>query len=177
MNYSIDVTLNNKDYYNFNDFIFLKSKKGKKQLLSFRIIIAAIIAFFPILYLITGTFTATTLIPFALLLIIYQLLLIPFYRFLLKLRVKSLNKHGKPLYSNTAHLDFGDDTFTETTSDGKDELRYSAVEFVSVYGEYVYIHKNSALAYIVPRSAFQNDGDFSAFIEFLKEKCATVDIY
>lgn len=177
MNYSVDVTLNDTDYYIFNDFSLFKSKIGKKRMLTYRIIIAAIILFFPILFLITGKIIKTTLIAYALLLILFQALLVPAYKLILRLHVKSLTKNGKPLYSKASHLDFFENSFTETTSDDKTERNYSGVERVSVYNGYIYIHVNPILAYILPRSAFQNDKDFSAFIEFLKEKCATVDIY
>ena len=120
---------------------------------------------------------SNVIFAYLLLLILFQALLIPFYTLFLKLHLKSLNKNVKPLYSATSHLDFCEDIFIETTPDNKTEQKYSCIERVSIYNNYIYIHINAILAYILPRSAFESDEQYAGFIEFIKTKCSNVDIY
>lgn len=174
--YSTDITLSEKDYYVFNKFCLLKSKKGKKQLLTYRILLTIIILIFPLFFTIKDG-PSNIIFAYLLLLILFQALTIPFYTLILKLHLKSLKKSGKPLYSATSHLDFCEDVFIETTPNNKTEQKYSGIERVSIYNNYIYIHMNPVLGYILPRSSFENDGKFAEFIEFIKTKCNSVDIY
>lgn len=176
MSYSIDITLNDNDYLAFNKFVQFKSKRGKKQLLLYRILLTVIVLF-SLLYSLITYGTPSVIIPYVILLIIVQASLIPFFTLILKAHIKQLQKKSKPLYSRNSHIDFSENAFTETTPDNKTQQNYSGVERVSVYNGYIFIHVNSILAYILPRSAFQSDEQFTGFIEFLKTKCNTVDIF
>ena len=97
--------------------------------------------------------------------------------FFLKQTLKSQKKTGKAGYSPNSQIEFYDDYFTETTSDGKTENKYSAVERISILDEYVYIHINSLMAYILPQSAFSSDEQYNDFLSFITSKCSVVDKY
>ena len=176
MNYSINVTLTDKDYYTFNKFCLLKSHYGKKRNITFRLALC-VISLFPILYSLFRSGFSSAIIANALLLIIFQLLVNPFYSLTIKLNMNSLKKSGKLPYSANTHFDFLNDKFVETTLEGKNEVNYSAVERVSVTAGYIYVHINSLSGHILPRSAFESKEQYSDFLEFLKTKCNTIDIY
>ena len=95
-----------------------------------------------------------------------------------KREIKSFKKKGKQLYSPVSYMEFYDDLFCETTENEKNELKYEAIESVSVINEkIVYLHKNDALAFILPISCFISNEQYDAFIEFIKTKCPKIDFY
>ena len=177
MAYSINVYISDEDYFRFNKFSLIKSYNGKKQMLIYRFVLAAIILLFPIMLFFKGDFSYNMIIPYLFLLIISQILIKPIYLAILKAHLKMLRKNGKAGYNPTALIEFSDEEFTETTPDSKSELKYSSIERVSVYEKNIYIHINALMAYILPYSAFESEDQFSEFIEFIKTKCNNVDIY
>ena len=75
-------------------------------------------------------------------------------------------------------IEFFDDSFIETAPEQKSEVQYSAIERISIVSnKVIYIHVNNLLAYILPFSSFESDKQCEDFISFIKEKCATVEIY
>ena len=176
MNFSINVNLTDNDYYIFNKFCLLKSRYGKKRAITFRLLLV-VITLFPVIYTLLRDGLTVMIVPNILLLIIFQLLIIPFYSLVLKLNIRALKKSGKLPYNITSQLDFLDDSFIEITSDGKNETKYSAIQCVSITDAYIYIHINSLLGHILPRSAFESEEQYSKFLEFLKTKCSIIDAY
>ena len=81
MLFQFDIHLTDKDYFDLNAFWMIRSHYGKKQMLQFRVIIAAIIALFAFLFLFGEEFSADSLfmlIPYAIILILLQVFL-PFF--------------------------------------------------------------------------------------------------
>ena len=98
MKFQFNVNTNDQDYLDYNKFWMLRSHYGKKQMTTFRIIFAVIIGVYIVISLYGGNFTFDTfigIIPMAILLILFELLLSPVFVLFLKSQLKSLKKKEK----------------------------------------------------------------------------------
>lgn len=181
MKFRFNVNINDQDYLDYNKFWMLRSHYGKMQMTTFRIIFAVIIGIYILILLYGGNFTFDSfvgIIPTAILLIIFELLLSPLFVLFIKCTLKSLKKKGKMGYSPSSVIEFYEDAFIETTPDNKTEQKYSSVERVSVVKNKVfYIHVNNIMSYILPISCFESSEQCDEFFEFIKTKCSNIDIY
>ena len=181
MRFGFHITLTDKDYLDYNIFWTLKSYYGKKQILNVRILIAFLFAIVSFLSLFGGGFSADArigVIPYAVFLILFELLLSPLFVWILKGHIKSLKSKGKMGYSPVSDMEFYDDSFMETTPDNRSEQRYSVVERVSVIADKaIYIHVNNVMSYILPSTCFTSEEQRNDFLDFLKTKCANIDVY
>ncbi|MBR7133531.1 MAG: YcxB family protein [Clostridia bacterium] len=150
-------------------------------MITFRIVIAIIIGIYIPISLYGGGFTFESfigIIPMAILLIIFELLLSPFSVVFFKIYLKSLKKKGKMGYSPSSVIEFYEDVFVETTPDNKTEQKYSAIERVSIVdNKVIYIHVNNIMSYLLPFSCFESKEQYNEFFEFIKTKCSNIDIY
>ena len=81
-------------------------------------------------------------------------------------------------YSPVSEMEFYDESFIEITSDNKTEQKYSAIERVSVITDkVVYIHVNNVMSYILPLSCFESKEQYNNFLDFVRSKCANIDVY
>ena len=81
-------------------------------------------------------------------------------------------------YSPISEIEFNDESFIEITADNKTEQKYSAVERVSVLSDKViYIHINNVMSYILPSSCFESKEQYNNFLDFMRSKCANIDVY
>lgn len=181
MQFQFNVTLNDDDYLAYNRFHMIRSPYGAKTLRNFRIVLVAIVALF-----LLPTLSHVGLTPYALIAIIPSLAVLTVMQLLLptvlmssvKSQLKKLKKEGKPAYSPKAEIEFYEDYFVETTDDNRSEIKYSAVERVSVVdGKYIYIHVNSIMSYIVPIALLDTAEKYDAFMAFLAAKCDKIDEY
>ena len=181
MKYQFNLKVTEKDYIDFNTFWMFRAPYGKKQILTYRIVIAAILAVFALVSLFGGGFSKEAfigIIPTILILVVFQLIFKPMFSATLKGQIKKMKKAGKPGYSESAVMEFYDDNFVETTPENRTEVKYSAIEKVSVVDDTViYIHVNNVMAYILTFTSFESINQREEFLDFLKEKGATVDIY
>lgn len=180
MLFKFDIKVNDNDYLEFNNFVILKSQYGKKQLMSFRIIMAVLLTLWILFLLYNGGFSKDAfigVIPQLLLLVLFQVLLTPFFKFVMKGTVKKLNRNGKKGYSPNSVMEFYNDDFVERTDEYETRQKYSSIDRVSVIdGKTIYIHINNLMAYILPFACFESNEQRQAFIEFLKTKCNNVDV-
>ena len=181
MKFQFNVNTTDKDYLDYNKFWMLRSHYGKKQMMSFRIVMAVIFGVYIFILLYGGNFTVDSfisVIPMAILLIIFELLFSSLFVFILKGHLKSLKKKGKMGYSPSSVIEFYEDSFVETTPDNKTEQRYSSIERISIVdNKMIYIHVNNIMAYILPLSCFETKEQYDGFFEFIKTKSANIDIY
>lgn len=181
MNFRFQISLTENDYLEFNKFHMLKSPYGAKNIRNFRIAIIFLIGFFVLLSLILGHFTLDALIniiPLLILLVISQLLLKYFFVFIIKRNISRLKKKGKMPYSLSSRMEFGENSFVETTEENKIEQKYSSIERISIIKErYVYIHTNSVMAYILPMNSFESKEQYNEFLDYIKTKCTHIDFY
>ena len=181
MNFKFNVHLTDADYLDYNVFGTIKSPYGRKQMRTFRILIAAGVLLFSLFILIWDRFTLAAFISASaqwVLLSVIELLMNPFFAWILKSHIKSLKKHGKMGYSPDSELEFFEDYFVETTPENKTEQKYSAVERISVIGnKFVYIHINNLMAYILPMASFASSEEYERFMGFMRTKCEKIDTY
>lgn len=181
MNFRFQVTLSQKDYIDFNAFIHTRSPRGKRQTLFFRIVIAAVVLIYALIFLIHGNFSPDSFLGIIPMLIALALLQIFLGRILLlinRISVPATLKSEKNLYSPVSVLEFYDDRFVEITDDGKTELYYSAVESVSVVdGKMICFHSNPLIAYLLPISCFESKERYDEFLGFIRTKCSEVREY
>ena len=179
MKFSFEINLSDSDYFDFNKFIIYHKRK---QLINLsRLIIC-------LLYVIFALFFALIVKQGPLLVfaegiwLLAAILLFVFTKqqFIssIKKEIKSFKKKGKQLYSPVSYMEFYDDFFCETTENEKNELKYEAIESVSIIKEKtIYLHKNDALAFILPISSFISKEQYDAFIDFIKTKCPKIYFY
>ncbi|MBO5355453.1 MAG: YcxB family protein [Clostridia bacterium] len=179
--FKFDVNLSEQDYLDYNKFWMIKSPYGKKQILNFRIILTVILGLISLLSLFGGKFSADAfigIIPYLVLLVVFQLALNPIFVWVSKAHIKSLKKQGKMGYSPVSAIEFYENGFTETTPDNKTEQKYSSVERISVINnKVIYIHVNNIMSYILPFSCFDSKEQYTAFFQFIKTKCSKIDMY
>lgn len=181
MLFTFKVYLTDQDYYEFNKFTNTNSRWGKKLFLFMRIFFAVCILSVPVSTFVSDGITKDTVIsviPSFILLFLLELLLIPFVNLMLKLNISLLKKSGKMPYSQSAVIEFFEDSFTETTDTNKTEHIYSAIEKICVIGEkYVFIYISSVSGYIIPFHAFDSFKQRGEFLEFIKGKCPEIKYY
>ena len=181
MNYRFNVTITDQDYLDYNTFWMLRSPYGKKQMKSFRIVITVFWVIASLVTLFMDGFSIVSvfgLIPFVIVFFLIQILFPIFFSWALKLQIKSLKKSGKMGYSPESTIEFYEDRLVETAPDNKTELKYSAVERISVVDhKMIYIHVNNIMSYILPISCFESVEQYDSFLEFIRTKCANIDIY
>lgn len=181
MNFRFNVNVDERDYLDFNIFWMLRSHYGKKQIKTIRIILAIPFLMIILLSLINGKFSTDSLlgaIPVVIVALLFQALSTKFLLWSVKVTVKNLKKIGKMGYSPEAVFEFSEEVFIETTPENKTEQKYSAIERISIVdGKMIYIHINNVMAYMLPLSCFESKEQYDNFMEFIKEKCDTIDIY
>ena len=106
-----------------------------------------------------------------------QIFLTKFFSWSLKGQIKTLKKSGKMGYSPDSVMGFSEDSFIETTPDNKTEHKYSAIERVSIVdNKMTYIHVNNVMSYMLPLSCFESKEQCDDFFNFIKTKCANIDV-
>lgn len=176
MLFKFNVQLTEQDYLDYNAFWMTKSHYGKKQLNSMRVMTAILILIFALIPLINGNFLG--IIPFLILLVIFELGLPRFLVFSIKGQLKMMKKSGKMGYSPSAVLEFLDDRFIETTPENKTEHFYSAIEKINVIsGKIIYIHVNNVMAYLLPFACFESERQYDDFMAFIKTRNSNIDFY
>ncbi len=181
MNFKFNVITNDQDYLDYNEFWMLRSHYGKKQMLTMRIIITVLLGAGVLGFLISNEFAQSAFVgvfPLVALLVLTEIFFNKIMTASLKRQIKSMKKKGKMGYTPEAVLEFLDDTFIESTPDMKTERKYSAIERISVIdNRMIYIHVNNVMAYILPVSCFESQEQCDRFFEFIRTKCANIDVY
>lgn len=178
MKFQFNIDLTDKDYTDFNVFWQTRSRYGKKMLLILRIFLLLLCFVTTLSAVLDMGFSAESVIPGILWVILIQLLVAPFFKLTAKIYIKILIKNGKPPYSPHSVLTFYEDSFTEETEDIKTEVKYSGIDRISIVeNKLIMIHTNSVQAYLLPAICFGSDIKYNLFKDFIKTKCAAVDTY
>ena len=181
MKFQFNVNVNDQDYLHYNTFWMIRSPYGKKQIKTFRITITVLIAILILISLFSGGFSLESVlgvIPLLIILSLTQIFLNKFFSWSLKVHIKTLKKSGKMGYSPRSVIEFYEESFVETTPENKTEHKYSAIERISVVdNKMIYIHVNNIMSYMLPLSSFESKEQYNSFFEFIKTKCANIDIY
>ena len=145
MQFRFQVAFNDDDYLEYNKFHLLKSPYGAKTRKSMRMTISVILATFAIISLISGGFSASSIlsvIPLFVIWLVFWLLMDKFLVSTVKAQLKQMKKSGKLPYSQSAILEFYEKGFVEFTEANKTEQKYSSIERISIVDKrYIYTHK------------------------------------
>lgn len=181
MELKFSINLTEEDYIEYNKFVMFRSSYGKKRMLKIRIAVALVILVYSVIHLLlrgVSTVSFITLLPYLLVLIIYQLIYKPLVVWEIKMSVRSQKKRGKVGYATNSEMVFLEDCFIESTDHNKTEQKYSAIDRVSVVGDKViYIQVNSLMSYVMPVSCFETKEKYDEFMTFIKTKCNNVEFY
>lgn len=181
MLFKIDITIDDREYLDFNLFWIFKAPNGAKRIRRLRTTLAVLLIL-AILALLTQTGISSAallgLLPVLAVGLLMQLLLRPLLTWSLKSSIKAMKKNGKPGYSPNATLEFYEDRFVERTPLQTTELSYEVIERISVLeGKAIYIHLSSMSAHILPRPCFSSHAEYDGLLVFLKTKLPKIDYY
>ncbi|MDD6145629.1 MAG: YcxB family protein [Oscillospiraceae bacterium] len=181
MEFEFHVSLNDQDYLDYNIFCMMQSHNGKKQLKTFQIlftIIAAIVIFMLLFVDDLSQEAVLTNMVVVILSLLVVIFLPKIFTTSLKRSIKSMKKSGKLAYEPESTLQFSEDSFIDISLDSKSEIKYSAIERISIVdNKTIYLHINSVQASILPLSCFESEEQYRAFYEFIKTKCANIDLW
>ncbi len=181
MNFRFDVKLTEQDYLEFNKFHMLRSPYGRKQVVTFRTAIGVVCALLVVLSLVANGLSLDFLlgcIPTAIVFVLFQLGLNRFLVFSLKQTMKNIKKSGKMAYSPESVMEFGEDSFSEITSETRVEQAYRSIERISVVdGKMIYIHINAVMAFLLPVASFSSEEQYREFLDMICKKCDNVAFY
>ena len=181
MLFQLNINLSEDDYLDFNKFHSFESMHGKKLINKTRIFfVLAMIILAAIFLLIMGLTTFS--ITYAVLLLLFTLLYMVFFKKILtrnvKTQIKRLKKVGKLPFDPVSTLEFHEDKMVEITALQRAEQSYSIFERICVVKDrYVLLYKSSVGAYILPVTQIEAQLNQEDFIDFLSQKCTNVEYY
>ena len=181
MLFQLNINLSEDDYLDFNKFHSFESMHGKKLINKTRIFfVLAMIILAAIFLLIMGLTTFS--ITYAVLLLLFTLLYMVFFKKILtrnvKTQIKRLKKVGKLPFDPVSTLEFYEDKMVESTALQRTEQSYSIIERICVVkDQYIFLYKSSVSAYILPVLQIKEQVSQEDFIAFLSRKCTNVEYY
>ena len=181
MLFQLNINLSEDDYLDFNKFHSFESMHEKKLINKTRIFFVLAMIILSVLFLLVMGLTAFS-ITYAVLLLLFTLLYMVFFKRILtrnvKTQIKRLKKVGKLPFDPVSTLEFHEDKMVEVTALQRTEQSYSIFERICVVKDrYVLLYKSSVGAYILPVSQIKEQLNQEDFIEFLAKKCTNVEYY
>lgn len=180
MLYSFEVSMSDKDYFEYNKFHIQRSPYGRKYKTMVNVAFIAFACAAMLLMLLTIGASIETLIgviPVILLSGVLMLLYPHVVVLILRLNILlTKNRPNKP-YAPWSRIEFGEEFFAEETELGRTETKYFAIERISVTDSAVYMHLNATTAYILPMSLFEDCDELDVFLDFLKTKNERITVY
>ena len=179
--FRFNIRITEQDYTDFNVFCILNTPYGKKQIRTYRLAVAFIVAIAMLtVVILTDSYVTITAeaIALGLLLLVLELSVKKRLVSSVKRQVKLLRKGVKKVYSPFSAIEFYENAFVENDGEAKTQQSYSSVERVSIAeNKVIYLHINDIRAYIIPISSFVSAQQYSEFVAFIKSKCALVEVY
>ncbi len=181
MLFQLNINLSEDDYLDFNKFHSFESMHGKKLINKTRIFFVLAMIILAALFLLVMGLT-TFSITYAVLLLLFTLLYMVFFKKILtrnvKTQIKRLKKVGKLPFDPVSTLQFHEDKMVEITALQRTEQSYSIFERICVVeNRYVLLYKSSVSAYILPVTQIEAQLNQKDFIDFLSQKCTNVEYY
>ena len=181
MQFELNITLTEEDFYAFNLFHALESKNGKKQLMKVRIFFISWMIALIALVLFVCDYSPIS-IAYAVILGSFTSIYMLLYKKVIKRRFKGqtekLKKTGKLPFDPESKLEFYDDKLVETTTDKRVEQSYTAIERICIVkNQHVFLYNSSVGAYMLPIPQIQKQLNQDDFLRFLSTKCSTVENY
>ena len=166
-----DFHVTEKDYIDFNLHAVKHNVSHKKQLITLRVLLPAMLA---VLYLLIGIKNPETRlatgITYLIIAVIWEIVFYPVFTLIVRLNLKSQIKHGSHLYTPDATLIFGENDFSEITPDEELKYTYERIESMAENKGAMYLYLSSLTAIIIPSSAFASSAEREKLIAFLLQK-------
>ena len=181
MLFNLNINLSENDYLSFNNFHSFESTHGKKLINKTRIFFVLAMIILAALFLLVMGLT-TFSITYAVLLLLFTLLYMVFFKKILtrniKTQIKRLKKMGKLPFDPVSTLEFYEDKMVEITALQRTEQSYSIFERICVVKDrYIFLYKSSVGAYTLPVLQIKEQVSQEDFIAFLSRKCTNVEYY
>ena len=181
MLFNLNINLSEDDYLSFNNFHSFESMHGKKLINKTRIFFVLAMMILAALFLLVKGLT-TFSITYAVLLLLFTLLYMVFFKKILtrnvKTQIKRLKKVGKLPFDPVSTLEFHEDKMVEVTALQRTEQSYSIFERICVVKDrYILLYKSSVSAYILRVLQIKEQLNQEDFIGFLSQKCTNVEYY
>lgn len=171
--YEFNIALGEDDYLLFNKYHFLNSAIGKKNLMTFKIIIPLICYTFVFLSNIFNSDIQLVLIETIVMTILTILWIGNSKKILLnsmRKNIRKMKKVGKLPYNKDLILKFTDDIILEITPNSEYKTKYSVIEKIAVAEDAIYIYFSSVQAFIIPISVFSDENEKKKFLDFIMSK-------
>lgn len=172
--FKYNILIDDNDYIEFNKFVSFEAPMSKKTRRNSRIFLSVAMALLALILMAFDGFSYYswgTAFIFGLGIVLFNIIVGPFSKLIIKLNVKSFSKSQKKPYTPKCVMEFNEDSFFEITDDTKTESTYSALECISVVKDkYIYLHIDRLRAYIVPFAAFESADEAKTFLNFLETK-------
>ena len=168
----LHVHVTYEDYVRFNIFHAFHSKTSKRAILLSRCIPAIVCCIWYVLDPPIGMPIGFWLrmiglqAPFC---IAYFLLYPKLHKWLIRRNVRKVKKEGKLPYHEDADLEFGDDTFIETTDHSATTIQYADILSINETADAIYLMHGAISAFIIPLRDLGDQKD--ALLALLREKC------
>ena len=181
MLFQLNINLSEDDYLDFNKFHSFESMHGKKLINKTRIFFVLAMIILAALFLLVMGLT-TFFITYAVLLLLFTLLYMVFFKKILtrniQTQIKRLKKIGKLPFDPISTLEFYEDKMVEITASSRTEQSYTIFERVCVVKDrYILLYKSSVTAYILPVAQIKAQLNQENLVDFLSKKCTNVEYY
>lgn len=115
--------------------------------------------------------TAIDIWPLLLGPLLFALFAIPYLRWRTRQMSNRLLSEGqnKEFYGE-CELEAGEDALTETRPSGATTRNWTSVERVVTTPSHLFVYTSGIEAYVVPRRAFPNDSEFTAFVDAIRKR-------
>lgn len=181
MQFELNITLTEEDFFAFNLFHALESKNGKKQLMKARIFLISWMIVLAALILLVCDCSPVSIayaVIVGLVTLLYMLLYKKVAKRNFKVQIKRLKKTGKLPFDAESKMEFYDDRLVDITADTRVEESYTAIERICVVkNQYIFLYNSSVAAHILPIPQIQKQLNQEEFLRFLSSKCSTVENY
>lgn len=179
MHYQLKLILSEEDYLAFNQFHSLQSPFGKKMVRKSQIFfVCAMVVLTALIFLVFGRtiFAMAYAGVMALFTVVYLLLFKKIVRRSIKAQIKHMKSASKLPYDPESTLEFYEDALVEMAAGKRLEQSYDVLERICIWGEdYIFLYSSSVNAYILPMAQVKEQVDAEAFLNFLSQKCKTVE--
>ena len=179
MPFKMNITLTQDDYLAFNYCHTTASSFGKKRLRRTRIGILAVgVILSAVTVLLRGWSVDAAISVTAYML--FSVLCAMFFKRGVKrsmqIEIKAMEKRGRLPMPPTSCIEFFEDKLVETTESTRVEQGYQEMERICIYRDrYIFLYNSGSSAYILPIEQIKQQVYYDDFMDFLFQKCDTVE--
>lgn len=181
MHFKLNVNITDNDYIDYNTFVSYGPSYGRKNLLFIRLLSLVVFALCTFVVIFFGDDLYKHwlfVVMIAITAILHQVFSKKIMAKFIKIEIMYRKKQGKLPFEPNTVMEFYDDYFVDFTPDSKTEVKYSAIDRVSVINDkYIYLHLDSARAHLLSSFCFESKEQYDSFVDFIKTKCKNVDVY